>query len=79
MQFRDQPLKLLRVEARPNPHDETPGTILDPALGLVACGEGSSLILLEVQPAGGRKMSWDEFARGRRPLAGEKLIGGATC
>jgi methionyl-tRNA formyltransferase len=76
VQYRGQALKLLRVEARPNPHDEAPGTILDPALGLVACGAGSSLILLEVQPAGGKRMSWDEFARGRRPTQGEVLIGG---
>jgi methionyl-tRNA formyltransferase len=79
VQFRDQPLKLLRVDPRPNPHDEAPGTILDPALGLIACGEDSSLILLEVQPAGGKKMTWDEFARGRRPTPGESLIGGAPC
>jgi methionyl-tRNA formyltransferase len=79
VQYRDQPLKLLRVEPRPNPHDEAPGTILDPALGVVACGEGSSLILLEVQPAGGRKMAWGEFARGRRTTEGEVLIGGAAC
>jgi methionyl-tRNA formyltransferase len=75
--YRGQALKLLRVEARPHPHDEAPGTILDPAIGLVACGAGSSLILLEVQPAGGKRMSWDEFARGRRPTQGEVLIGGA--
>jgi methionyl-tRNA formyltransferase len=79
VRYRDQPLKLQRVEPRPNPHDEAPGTLLDPALGLVACGEGSSLILLEVQPAGGRKMAWDEFARGRRATEGEVLIGGAAC
>jgi methionyl-tRNA formyltransferase len=46
---------------------------------LIACGEDSSLILLEVQPAGGKKMTWDEFARGRRPTPGESLIGGASC
>jgi methionyl-tRNA formyltransferase len=77
VQYRGQAIKLLRVEARPNPHDEAPGTILDPELGLVACGQGSSLILLEVQPAGGKRMSWYEFARGRRPTQGEVLIGGA--
>jgi methionyl-tRNA formyltransferase len=79
VQYRDQPLKLLRVEPRPNPHDEAPGTLLDPSLGLVACGMDSSLILLEVQPASGRKMTWDEFARGRRATEGEVLIGGAAC
>ena len=67
VQYRNQPFKLLRVDPLPNPHDEAPGTILDPTLGLVACGQGSSLILLEVQPAGGKKLSWADFARGRRP------------
>lgn len=79
VEYRKQPLKLLRVEPRPNPHDEAPGTLLDPALGLVACGMDSSLILLEVQPAGGRRMAWAEFARGRRAEEGEVLIGGAAC
>jgi methionyl-tRNA formyltransferase len=33
----------------------------------VGCGGGGLLELLEVQPAGGKKMSGDDFLRGYRP------------
>jgi methionyl-tRNA formyltransferase len=38
----------------------------------VACGEGV-LVLLDVQPAGGRRMSAAEFLRGHRLEPGERL------
>jgi methionyl-tRNA formyltransferase len=50
-----------------------PGTILDPAQGLVACAPGSALRLLEVQAPGKKAMPWGEFARGRSVQAGERL------
>jgi methionyl-tRNA formyltransferase len=54
--------------------DAMPGTIL--ALGgagiLVACGEGT-LRLLELQPAGGRRMSAVSFAVGRRLAPGARF------
>jgi methionyl-tRNA formyltransferase len=53
-----------------------PGTVIDPQAGLVACGSGPALRMLEVQPAGSRAMSFAEFARGRRLSAGERLVGG---
>ncbi|MDQ7014449.1 MAG: methionyl-tRNA formyltransferase [Planctomycetota bacterium] len=53
-------------------HDATPGTLLDPATGTFATGDGV-LQLLEVQPAGKRAMSWDAYARGRKPAEGELL------
>jgi methionyl-tRNA formyltransferase len=53
-----------------------PGTILDKALGLVAAGGGSVLRVLEVHPAGGRRMSWHDFVNGRTLAAGAVLIGG---
>lgn len=60
-------IKLLRVRAERLAHDASPGSgmLVDPAAGLVACGEGTALRLLEVQPAGGRSMGWAEFSRGR--------------
>lgn len=39
----------------------------------VACGESTTLELLEVQPEGKRKMSAADFLRGYRPTTGEKL------
>jgi methionyl-tRNA formyltransferase len=63
------PMKLLRVQDLPS-HPESsgasPGALLDPKAGLVACGDGSALRLLEVQPLGKRAMRWDEFASGRK-------------
>jgi methionyl-tRNA formyltransferase len=63
------PMKLLRVQDLPS-HPESsgaqPGVLLDPKEGLVACGDGSALRLLEVQPLGKRAMRWDEFASGRK-------------
>ncbi|HEX8877891.1 MAG TPA: methionyl-tRNA formyltransferase [Phycisphaerales bacterium] len=75
VQFRGEPLKLLRTKALDSNHQQEPGTLVDSNSGLVACGQGS-LQLLEVQPAGKRAMVWKDFAVGRQPKAGERLIGG---
>ena len=82
------PLKLLRAQAErrgemPATHAITtiPGTLLDPAAGLIACGRGV-LRLLEVQPANKRAMAWADFARGRALGAGlvlESLGGPGAC
>lgn len=73
--FNGSPLKLLRarvgdVAASQHP----PGTIIDPAAGLIACGDRSTLQLLEVQPAGKRPMPWADFARGRTIRSGDMLV-----
>jgi methionyl-tRNA formyltransferase len=78
VQFRDQPLKLLRVQPDPRTAESGgAGTIIDPEAGLVRCG-GACLRLIEVQPAGKRAMPWADFARGARLQSGERLIGGAA-
>ncbi|MBL8745577.1 MAG: methionyl-tRNA formyltransferase [Phycisphaerae bacterium] len=81
--FRDSPLRLVRAEPLRADSEEGckdgPGSIADPDLGAVRCGGGSRLKLLEVQPAGGRVMSWSEFARGRRVIAEERLMGVSPC
>ena len=73
--FRAQPLKLLRAKPSERPAEQGggPGTIVDADLGLVACGGGTVLELLEVQPAGSKPMDWGAFARGRAPERGESL------
>lgn len=60
-------VKLLRVRTELLPAGDSPGPgiLVDPAEGLVACGEGTALRIMEVQPAGGRAMGWAEFSRGR--------------
>lgn len=81
VRFRDEAVKLLRVAAVGAVGSEraAPGTVLDAEAGIVACGSGTRLRLLEVQPAGGRAMPWADFARGRRIRADEVMIGGRAC
>lgn len=67
-----KPLKLLRVAVGP-PHAASPGLLLDPARGVISCGGGTTLALLDVQPPGGRAMPWAAFASGRRPAAGASV------
>ncbi|MBX3389717.1 MAG: methionyl-tRNA formyltransferase [Phycisphaeraceae bacterium] len=76
VQYRGQPLKLLRAKSvdRAGQEDTVPGSIVDPALGTVAC-ERSALQLVEVQAPGKRAMPWVDFARGHKPMKGEVLAG----
>ncbi len=76
-------LKLLRAHAetdnRGNPalHSNLgalPGELLDRDAGLIACGDGTMLRLLEVQPAGKRPMSWHAFAMGHPVQPGDRLL-----
>lgn len=61
-----QPLKLLRAKTLPNTHShDEPGTVLDPRVGTIACGHGTVLQILEVQPPGKRPMPWTAYANGR--------------
>lgn len=50
-----------------------PGSILDVEAGIVACAHGSTLRLIDVQPAGKRIMAWPDFARGRRLSGTERF------
>ncbi len=73
----DLSLKLLRVSVEPptnamlNAHHQ--GTLINVDSGLVACGSGTALRLLDVQPAGKRPMKWEAFARGRTIERGTML------
>jgi methionyl-tRNA formyltransferase len=71
--FRGEPLKLLRAADTADSSGASPGTLSDAAKGLVACGDGTTLRLIEVQPAGKKPMKWEDFARGRSPRDGEPL------
>jgi methionyl-tRNA formyltransferase len=75
------PLKLLRAAAVDAGHGAAPGTLVDAPKGLVACGEGTALRLVEVQPANKRPMAWADFARGRKfpaaPVVVQGRVGGA--
>ena len=41
----------------------------------VATAGGRELHLIEVQPAGGRRMPWDDFVRGRSSIVGASILG----
>ncbi len=51
------------------------GELIDPVQGLVACGQGSVLKLIKVQPSGKKVMGWEAFYRGRSIEAGTVLCG----
>lgn len=74
--FRTERLKLRRVRPESERNsDAEAGTIIDAAQGLVACGGGTVLRLLEVQPPGKKEMPWMDFANGRHVRNAERLIG----
>jgi methionyl-tRNA formyltransferase len=77
VRFRGSPLKLLRASVAETRHCVSSGTIVESAEGLVACGHGSVLKVIEVQPAGKNVMAWRDFANGAKIKPQEGLVGGA--
>jgi methionyl-tRNA formyltransferase len=90
--FRGQPLRLLRATtsldgvppqvagtARTLALAAPPGAVLASAEGLISCGGGSVLRVLEVQAAGKRVVAWRDFANGSRVKAEEVVAGGPPC
>jgi len=76
--WQDRPLKILRAvpvaESRRDGIGLTPGTVCAASGGpAVVTGQGL-LSLREVQPAGKRPMSVDDFARGARDFIGDRLV-----
>ena len=70
----ETPLRLRRVRDLPEAHQSPAGTLLDS--GHVACGDdGSGTVeILEVQPAGGRPMSWTDWLRGHPVDTGTRFF-----
>jgi methionyl-tRNA formyltransferase len=61
--------------ASPGASDGTEkGTFDDRGLGV---GDGERLWLIEVQPAGGKRMTWDALLRGKPALVGSRVLPGA--
>ena len=63
-------VKLLRVREAAGARGE-PGVVRADGLVAAACG---SIEILEVQPVGGRAMSWSDFVRGRPQVVGERIL-----
>lgn len=66
-----EPVKVHK--ARVAPGNGTPGAILDPVKGIVACGQGA-LQLLEIQAQGGKRMPLADYLRGH-PAAKDAVFG----
>lgn len=69
-------VKVLRAESGPPATESEPGRLVDLEEGLVACGDGKTVQLLEVQPAGKKPMTWLDLTRGRSVPAGVIVDGG---
>lgn len=65
-------LKVIRAATEETGGVGIAGELFDAARGLVRCGNGTVLRLVEVQPSGKRPMPFGDFSRGRR------LVGGAV-
>jgi methionyl-tRNA formyltransferase len=72
--LRGAPFKIWKARVAPGVQAALPGTVVSVSTRavVVACGEGA-LVLDEVQPAGGRRMSVAAFVAGRGVDAGERL------
>ncbi len=73
-----EPIKLLRATEDASPSRAPSGTIIDSRAGLVSCGGGTVLRVLEVQQPGKRAMDWPAFAAGHAPRAGDVIEGGVA-
>lgn len=69
----DLALKALRAQVARHTSQEEPGTLISAREGLVTCGGGGVLQLVEVQPEGKRPMTWDALMRGREIANGVKV------
>ena len=70
--FVDTPLgRLIVWSAKPSAGGPPIGTFDSDGIGT---GDGGRLRLLEVQPAGGKRMSWDAYVRGRPAIIGASIV-----
>jgi methionyl-tRNA formyltransferase len=63
-------LKLLRVRVGDQQSPVPAGTLIDVASGRIACGQSTTIHLVEVQPAGKKPMPWSAYANGRTLTTG---------
>ncbi len=76
---RSTPLRLIlhKVQAIPADSGSEPGTVLDCSGGTVSvqAGDQSAVLIEQLQPEGGRRMSSQEFVRGYPIRPGDRLTG----
>lgn len=72
--FAEASLVVLRARPESAPTDAAPGTVLDVGVeGVLVAARTGALRLLEVVPAGRRRMSAPDFARGARIAVGDRF------
>ncbi len=72
--FREKNLKFVEVKALGSARQNTPGELrMEGDQLLVACGSGTELQLLRLQPEGKKPLHTREFINGYRPTPGERL------
>jgi methionyl-tRNA formyltransferase len=72
-------LLIWRAAAVPHPTTAAPGTLVKTPPGAIAMATGEGLLLpLEVQPENRKAMPWEDFLRGARLGAGDRLTGIAS-
>lgn len=59
--------------------DAAPGTIVDEASLMVACGDGNCIVLKEIQLEGSKRMNANEFLKGKKLPVGTVLTLGESC
>lgn len=71
----DELVKLFQPRVHPLESEELPGTVVsaDPEAGLVVKAGDGSVLLLEAQPAGKRRMEVSAWLRGSGPAAGDRF------
>jgi methionyl-tRNA formyltransferase len=69
-----QRIVVLAGRVGPSEPDDEPGRLVPDHEGLALATRDGRLILDEVQPAGGRPMSGDEFLRGRPSILGRSIL-----
>jgi methionyl-tRNA formyltransferase len=70
-----QRLVVLASGIAPSEDDDEPGRIVPDEAGLALATADGRLVLLDVQPAGGRPMSGEAFLRGRPSILGRMIAG----
>jgi methionyl-tRNA formyltransferase len=73
VEIEDGRLVVLSAHVAPSDRDDAPGTIVPDEEGLALATNDGRLILDEVQPAGGRPMSGEEYLRGRPAALGANV------
>lgn len=68
-----QPIKILNAKIVKSNSSSSPGSLIDEGL-IVACGEGTALQILHLQPAGKKAMTASEFLNGHK-LPKELILG----